>query len=138
MNSPQKGFLSALTLAALSAGVWAQTQTASNVAPAKEPAATVKPSADTELRDEVEQLKQIVREQQLRIDALEGTRKPALTEPTADAAAAPAAKALEAANSVQKSTATSTAASASPQEQNLPATRNVQAGSSDERIRNLE
>jgi hypothetical protein len=138
MNSPQKGFLSALTLAALSAGVWAQTQTASNVAPAKEPAATVKPSADTELRDEVEQLKQIVREQQLRIDALEGTRKPALTEPTADAAAAPAAKALEAANSVQTSTATSTAASASPQEQNLPATRNVQAGSSDERIRNLE
>ncbi len=141
MNSPHRRFLTTLTFAALSAGAWAQTQTASNVAPSKEStAATSTPSPDTELRDEVEQLKQLIRDQQQRIEALEGGHKPAANDAAADAttASAPAPKTLAAVNAVPATSSISEPTAASPQEQNPPATRNFQAGSSDERIRNLE
>ena len=77
MKATGQRFLTALALAALTAGGWAQTQTAANVAPAS-PAAgapvTPSPSPDQQLRSELEQLKQLVREQQQRIEALETGR----------------------------------------------------------------
>lgn len=89
------------------------------------------PSAaqDSDLRSEVEQLKQLVREQQKRIDALESQHAPT-------AAAAPATPAAPPANNAVQESATTKPATASQ----TPATlaQNVQAGSSDERIRNLE
>jgi hypothetical protein len=131
--------LTALALAALTAGVWAQTESASNVAPAKEPAAAVAPSPEAELRSELEQLKQLVRDQQKRIDALEADR-PAPDHPAIAAAAVPATN-LEASNpapATNLEASNSAPASPAPRSQDAPQAQNVQAGSSDERIRNLE
>jgi hypothetical protein len=129
-------FLTALTFAGLTAGAWAQTQTASNAAPttpSAEASSTPAPTPDQQLRSEVEELKLLVREQQQRIDALEAGRK-ASPEPSAVVA------------SVMPITTAPTAYPASnakpqadePPPQNAPRAQNVQAGSSDERIRNLE
>ena len=85
----------ALMLAASTAGVWAQTETASNVAPGNASTTTTAPaSSDSTLRSELEQLKALVREQQQRLDALELGRKvtpatPAV--PTVVASTAPVA-----------------------------------------------
>jgi len=134
---PHTAILSAaLALAASTASVWAQTETASNVDPGNGSASTTAPaSPDATLRSEVEQLKALVRQQQQRIDALEVGRKaapetpatPAVVASTAPVAAAPAR----------------TRDSATPQQdasqgQNASQAQTVQAGSSDERIRNLE
>jgi hypothetical protein len=135
MNATAKRFLTALTLAALTAGAWAQTQTASNVGPATPPAegTAATPSPDQQLRSELEQLKQLVREQQQRIDALETGRRADPQPPAMVASAAPVASVPVA----------SPALSPKPQAddsqpQTTPCAQNVQAGSSDERIRNLE
>jgi hypothetical protein len=123
MNATGKRFLTALTFAALSAGAWAQTQTASNVAP----------TPDQQLRSEVEQLKELVREQQRHIDALEAGRV-ADPEPPAVVAS------IASVNSVSMVVPVSSPKPQTdvPQPQTTPPTQNVQAGSSDERIRNLE
>src|SRR5580700_11403016 len=80
MNSTKQLVLTALTLAIFSAGARAQTsypqatQGESAQSPGSVASANAQP-ADTDLRSEVEQLKQLVREQQKRIDALETGRQ---------------------------------------------------------------
>ena len=129
----------ALTLAALSAGAWAQTQTASNAVPATSAAeapTTPAPTPEQQLRSELEQLKELIRDQQKRIDALEtGHPQSAASEPPAVVASAAivtttSAPSTQQANSAQPDDST--------QPQTAPRAQNVQAGSSDERIRNLE
>jgi putative porin len=131
-------FLSALTLAILTAGAWAQTQTASNAAPATpsaEASTTPAPTPDQQLRSEVDELKQLVREQQKRIDALEAGRKAGPESPAVVASLTPITSAPTA---YPASNAKLQADESQPQPQNAPRAQNVQAGSSDERIRNLE
>lgn len=134
MNTPR--WFIALALAAFSAGAWAQTQTAANVAPASasvEAPATPTPSPEQQLRLELDELKQLVRSQQQRIEALESERKadppPAVevasTTPISSAVARP-----------QDSTPAPQANP--PQAPNASRAQTVQSGSSDERIRNLE
>jgi len=136
MKTSLKGFLTALTAAALTAGVWAQTETAFNAAPSDgSTTANAPASADAALRAELEQLKQLLHQQQQRIDALELSRKvppEAPAPPAAVASIAPVA-----------SEGTQAQPHAAQQDNNPPGrdasqAQTVQAGSSDERIRNLE
>jgi hypothetical protein len=136
MNVTGQRFLTALTLATLTAGAWAQTQTASNAAPATpsaEASSTPAPTPDQQLRSEVEELKLLVREQQQRIDALEAGRKASPEPPAMVASVTPITSAPTA---YPASNAKPQADESQPQ--NVPRAQNVQAGSSDERIRNLE
>jgi hypothetical protein len=127
--------LTALTLATLTAGAWAQTQTALNAAPvtpSAEASITPSPAPDQQLRSEVDELKQLVREQQKRIDALEAGRKAGPEPPAMVASVTP----ITSAPTYPASNAMPQASESQPQ--NAPRAQNVQAGSSDERIRNLE
>lgn len=135
MNVTGQRFLAALTFAALTGGVWAQTQTASNVVSAavSAEAPTPSPSPDQQLRSEVEELKQLVREQQRHIDALEAGRI-ADPEPPAVVASVGAVTNV----SMVSPLSSPRLQTESPQPQAAPRAQNVQAGSSDERIRNLE
>jgi hypothetical protein len=134
MNGTTRLLLTALTLAAMTAGAWAQTQTASNATPpsvAPESGAPA-PTPEQQLRSELEQLKQLVRDQQKRIDALEIAHpQPATEAPAVVASVAPVS-----------SVPTSTPSPKVPQQSDAPSNssqaQTVQAGSSDERIRNLE
>lgn len=121
----------ALTLAVVTGGLWAQTQTAANAVPTTPAVNSSNPDAD--LRSEVEQLLQLVREQQKRIDALEADRTP-VAEHTAIPASAVAVSAPPA---TVPAVTQASPDSAEPQN-TAPRAQNVQAGSSDERIRNLE
>lgn len=162
MKALNRGVITAVTLAALTAGAWSQTQTVSNVAPATEPATlpathsaakSVSSTLDSDLRLELEELKALILEQQRRIDALEASHGEAAAAPSTTAASAvvtpppsataPAAKAPEPINPaavapthVEAPSPQSAAASSSPQ--NPAAAQNLQSGSTDERIRNLE
>ena len=165
MNATHQRWLTALAFAALTAGAWAQTRTAANAtpgSPSTETPATPAPSAEQQLRSELDQLKQLVREQQQRIDALERGRKadpqPAsvvapATAPVVAPAAAPAVAAEAPAVAPAAPPAPVVVASASitpipsvsqpstssaPLPQTISQAQTVQAGSSDERIRNLE
>jgi len=139
MKATHNRFLTILTLGILSAGAWAQTETAANATPTTAVAtatAPATPTPDQQLRSEVEELKQLVREQQKRIDALETGRKP---ETESQSEARPPAIVATAAPVASASTSTLTAPQqADPQPQNVSQAQTVQAGSSDERIRNLE
>lgn len=121
-------------IAALFAGAVSRASAQTLPAPATKPVLAVSrsaPSQDSDLRSEMEQLKRLVQDQQKRIDALEASLSANLGSP---AGSVPVAGAP--ANTLQASTSPPPA---TPQQtQNLPTTRNVQAGSSDERIRNLE
>jgi hypothetical protein len=86
------------------------------------------PAPDADLRAEVEQLQQMVRDQQRRIEALEAERNAAQPH----SAAAPVAAAAG------SSEAASAPASTTSQSSNASVAENLQAGSTDERIRNLE
>jgi hypothetical protein len=91
-------------------------------------ASTKAQPADGDLRSEVEQLKELVREQQKRIDALETNHEKQVPSTSAD---------LSATRPLGRETPDSTMAAAA----NLQTTAdqaNQHAGSSDERIRNLE
>lgn len=130
--------LTALALATLTAGAWAQTQTALNAAPATpsaEASITPAPTPDQQLRSEVDELKQLVREQQKRIDALEAGRK---AGPEPAAVVASVTPITSAPTAYPASNAMPQAGESQLQPQNAPRAQNVQAGSSDERIRNLE
>jgi Putative porin len=134
MNSMKHLLQTALTVLALSAGVWAQTSdTAATPGAAPQSsesgAASAQPG-DTDLRSELEQLKQLVREQQKRIDALETEHQNPAAVNSAASSAAPASDNSQASNSAPPSTP------ANPQ--TAFAGQNVQSGSSDERVRNLE
>jgi hypothetical protein len=137
-------FTTALLLAASAAATWAQTQTADNVVPTSVPATTSVPaSPDVELRSEVEQLKQLIHDQQTRIDALEAANKPATKPNNAAVPLAPAPSAAEAiapapTAPVQSASSQSSPSTTPAQTQLASRAQSVQAGSSDERIRNLE
>lgn len=138
MKVTGKRLLTALTLATLTAGAWAQTQTALNAAPATpsaEASITPAPTPDQQLRSEVDELKQLVREQQKRIDALEAGRK---AGPEPAAVVASVTPITSAPTAYPASNAMPQAGESQLQPQNAPRAQNVQAGSSDERIRNLE
>ena len=79
MKSTKNLFLTVLAMSALSAVAWAQTSDAqaalsSSPQSSNSAAATNGSPADADLRSEVEELKQLVRAQQKRIDALETER----------------------------------------------------------------
>lgn len=131
MKSTRSLFQTALTLAALSAGVWAQTSDAP-ATPDSSPQSTVAASAqpgDADLRSEVEQLKQLVREQQRRLNALETPHTSPAPVSLVGLSATPASDNLQSPDS---------ASSSSTAPQSAVAGGGQQAGSSDERIRNLE
>jgi len=114
--------LAALTLIAFIPRAAAQSSTDNA------PAATSSGSGDPELRSEVEQLRQLVHEQQARIDALEAGRHASEPQPAANNAAT-----LEPADQTAQS-----AVAPPPSHAQAGLTQNLQAGSSDEGIRNLE
>jgi hypothetical protein len=71
MKVNQNRFLTVLTLAALSAGAWAQTQTAANVAPTNpSPAAAATPASPPVTAADVQALKDALAAQQLQIQQL--------------------------------------------------------------------
>ena len=120
-----------LTLVAavvLAASLPAFTQTAVDSRAQTDPvASTSAPSSDGDLRSEVDQLKQLVRDQQKRIDALETDRQKPYASTNAD---------LTTSRPVDRAIPSSTmTATADPQ---VADKTNQNAGSSDERIRNLE
>lgn len=132
MKASQR-FLAAVIFTASSVGGWAQTQTAENVAPASASAEAPSTSPEQQLRSELDQLKQLVREQQLRINALETGRRA-----DAEPAGAVVASATPVASTAPRSQDSNATQPASPQPQTASQAQTVQAGSSDERIRNLE
>jgi hypothetical protein len=134
MKATKQLFLTVLTLAALSARVWAQTSD-TLAAPSSAPqssdslATTKATSPDGDLRSELDQLKQLVREQQKRIDALETEHQnPAPSNSTGLTATRPA----------DGEASGSAAAAATTLQTTAPDKSNQNSGSSDERIRNLE
>lgn len=134
MKATKHLFLTVLTVAALSAGVWAQT---SDPFPAPGPApqssgsvATTKATpADGDLRSELDQLKQLVREQQKRIDALETEHHNPAPSNSAG---------LSTTRPVDGEASSSALALATNLQTTSADKSNQQAGSSDERVRNLE
>ena len=151
----RKPFLTALILASLTASIWAQTETASNAAPANPagtpaaaPAATPTPvtAADIQaLKDaiaaqqlQIQQLTQQLERQQQLLASPQAAMNEIATAPAKPTKqdAAPATDGLNAVVPVQPEAAP--AASPAPAPPAKPAPQNLQAGSTDERIRNLE
>ncbi len=130
-------FLSALTLAALSASAWTQTATAYNVAPAiavaSTPAGTAPPAVTAA---DVQELKDALAAQQLQILALQAQ----LRGRDQDRPGGPVPPATpEAALAVSHAEGKPATAQQDPAQQlDASQPQSVQAGSSDERIRNLE
>jgi Putative porin len=97
---------------------------------------------DSELRSELDQLKELVREQQRRIEALESERGSVAGPPVNATALSPSSSsigALPAQNATAPTSQTSPGSTSQPPSQTLSTNQNYQnAGSSDERIRNLE
>jgi len=129
-------FLTALTLAALTAGAWAQTETASNAAPPKgSAAASAQPSPVTAA--DIQELKDALAAQQQQIQALQRqlqNKDQALQQVRSGGPSAPqpiATQPVEVAASDSPATV-----GTPPQEGQDRSTQS--AGSSDERIRNLE
>jgi Putative porin len=113
-----------VTLPAYTQTAWGSSrQSSDSVAPTKAP------PADEDLRSEVEQLKQLVREQQKRLDALDHQNPAPST--SADFSVTP---------SIERETpeTSDSAAATTATLQTASAPNNQYAGSSDERIRNLE
>ena len=98
--------------------------------------------ADADLRSQVDRLERLVREQQKRIDALEADRPHTTPQPVSTVTAAEQHRA-DSPNSSSSSTAgpqltASTASPSSAPALQIEPLQNVEAGSSDQRIRNLE
>ncbi len=134
MKSSKNLFLAALILAALTSGAWAQTESASNAAPANgSPAAA--PAAAPVTAADIQALKDALAAQQQQIQALQAQlrsrEKDQLPQTVQSAAiSAPRPAAVEASQPL---------ATVAANLQDTTADKNNQhAGSSDERIRNLE
>jgi Putative porin len=131
-----------LTLAALAAGAWAQTETASNAAPAN-PAAVAAPAQPPVTAADIQELKDALAAQQQQIQALQAQLHAKEQEQQQVRSAALSPAPLSTTPSVATSPAGG-AASATPAtvaanlQDNPPARGQQNAGSSDERIRNLE
>ncbi|HUA16624.1 MAG TPA: putative porin [Verrucomicrobiae bacterium] len=124
---------------------WAQEQTAARTSgpAASSTGGESDTTTDSSLRTQLEQLRQLVHEQQRRIDALESARsaEPA-SAPVSTPSSDPVASTVPAVAASPATTAkTSVAPPAQPSSSAAPtpaAAQNLQAGSTDERIRNLE
>jgi hypothetical protein len=121
--------LSLSLIAALFTGISSRTYAQSPIQAASSASNSSVSSPDSDLRSELEQLRQLVGEQQKRIAALEAERQTNPGGATLSAAGSPANDA-GASKPVPSSNAL--------QEQTPRATQAVRAGSTDERIRNLE
>ncbi len=126
-------------LIALPTGALAEADPAASASPnSAAPAST----PDTALRSEVDQLKELVREQQKRIEALESERGGVAGPPLSATALSTSPSSLAALPSQNATAPTSQTAPGSTSQapsQTLSTNQNYQnAGSSDERIRNLE
>jgi Skp family chaperone for outer membrane proteins len=130
-------FLTALTLAALTAGARAQTETASNAAPPKGSAASAPAQPSPVTAADIQELKDALAAQQQQIQALQAqlqSKDQALQQLRSGGPSAPQPVATQpVAAAASDSPAT---VAAPPQEGQDRSTQN--AGSSDERIRNLE
>jgi Putative porin len=135
MKASKNLFLTALTVAALTAGGWAQTQTASKAAPAVDPAPAA-PAPPAVTPADIQALKDALAAQQQQIQQLQAQlqNKNQGGQPvqTATSAAPPA-------STPGPQTQPSQTNDQKPLQQE-PASRaqNVQSGSTDERVRNLE
>jgi hypothetical protein len=103
---------------------------------------SVSTTQGSDLRSEVERLEQLVAEQQKRIEALEAERGSDKSAKVETASPAPIAAATGDSSSApleaKMATPRAPLPSAAPPQQSQAIAQNVQAGSSDERIRNLE
>jgi hypothetical protein len=147
MNRKRTPLVTALMLGALGTSVWAQTQIASNNAPANPAAATTSPAAPQPpvTAADIQALKDAIAAQQQQIEILkEQLQQTSATHAVPASVETPQQPPRQiAAVSVPDNSAPSPAVpSPTPQGPNDaasgPAPQNVQAGSSDERIRNLE
>jgi len=141
MKSSKNLFLTALILAALTSGAWAQTESASNAAPANGSAASA-PAPPPVTAADIQALKDAIAAQQQEIQALQAqlqSRREA-PQPTQSASlsATPAASPTETALATPSATTEASATVATNVQGPQADTRNQQSGSSDERIRNLE
>jgi Putative porin len=137
MKLNQNLFLTALTLAALTAGAWAQTETASNAAPTKGSAASAPAQPSPVTAADIQELKDALAAQQQQIQALQAqlqSKDQALQQVRSGGPSVPQPIATQ---PVEVAASDSPATEATPpQEGQDRSTQN--AGSSDERIRNLE
>ena len=137
MKLNQNLFLTALTLAALTAGAWAQTETASNAAPPKGSAASASAQPSPVTAADIQELKDALAAQQQQIQALQAqlqSKDQALQQVRSGGPSVPQPIATQ---PVEVAASDSPATEATPpQEGQDRSTQN--AGSSDERIRNLE
>jgi uncharacterized coiled-coil protein SlyX len=128
-----------LTMAALTAGAWAQTETAANAAPANAPAASAPAPAPAPVTAaDIQELKDALAAQQRQIQALQAQlQAKEQTQQKVQSADLPAVPvAVTAPPAPQASDSTVTIAS---NLQETPTNKSQQnAGSSDERVRNLE
>jgi len=92
-------------------------------------------SSNNDLRSEVEQLEQLVRQQQKRIDALEAEHKTTAATSTTESTATQSPATQSTPNPIA---ANASLLSEGPSSQSASRAQSVQAGSTDERIRNLE
>ena len=148
MKLKQNFFLTALILAALTAGAWAQTETASNAAPpgastAAAPASKPAPAQPPITAADIQELKDALAAQQQQILALQAQLAAKGKDPAPQAAlsAAPSAAPTVTSTPSQTGGATtkdSTIAIAIPPQSPQADKTNQNSGSSDERIRNLE
>ena len=128
-------FLTALTLAAMTAGAWAQTETASNLAPANASAATA-PAPPPVTAADIQSLKDALAAQQQQIQALQAQLQAKKNDEAAPQPPQPAGPSATQAVDVAPSASPTTVASNLQETQADKSQQN--AGSSDERIRNLE
>lgn len=129
MKRPTQMLVMALALLAFLTNTWAQNADTARPADSNPGSADSRSSSpDSDLRTKVEQLQQLLHEQQKRIEALEAERESRQLQP---------ATGVSATSSVNDREPKAAPASPAAQPQSA-AFQNVQAGSSDERIRNLE
>jgi Putative porin len=140
MKAKQHLFLTTLMLAVTTVGGWAQTQIASNAAPASaNPAATPAPAPVTSA--DIQALRDALAAQQQQIQALRAELRNKESGEAKDDSAQPASATSteSSAPSAAPQTQSSQDAPANSGQPQLAArAQSVQAGSSDERIRNLE
>lgn len=130
-------FLTALTLAALTVGVWAQTETASNAAPPKGYAASAPASPSPVTAADIQELKDALAAQQQQIQALQAqlqSKDKALEQARTSGPSAPQPVSTQ---PVDVAASDSPAPVATPRQEGQDRS-SQNAGSSDERIRNLE
>ncbi len=135
MKPKRNLFFTALTLAALTASVWAQTETASNLAPPTGPVASA-PVAPPVTAADIQELKDALAAQQRQIQALQEQLQNKDRALQQVQAAGSTTQPLTQTNTAKS--ADSTVAMAIPPQDVQSDKSSQNAGSSDERVRNLE